>query len=115
MAIDNVTRLHRPTPKTPVISFYESNFQGTDQNLHNPVVISVIVGNFIVEKNLIDQGSSADILFYSTFEKMQLTEVSLTPCKGDLIGFSGERVDIRGAIWLRTMFNSQPKAKTIDV
>ncbi|WOL20688.1 hypothetical protein Cni_G29493 [Canna indica] len=46
---------------------------------------------------------------------MQLTEALLTPCKWDLIGFSGERVVVRGALWLRTIFDSRPKAKTIDV
>ncbi|WOL20482.1 hypothetical protein Cni_G29287 [Canna indica] len=85
------------------------------ESLHDSVVISVIVGNFIVKKVLVNQGSSIDILFYSTFEKMQLTEASLTPCKGDLVGFSGEMIDVRKAIWLRTTFNSQPKEKTIDV
>ncbi|WOL05255.1 hypothetical protein Cni_G13982 [Canna indica] len=54
--------------------------------------------NFIIKKVLVDQGSSTDILFYSTFEKIQLTEASFTPCKGDLVGFSGERVDVRRAI-----------------
>ncbi|WOL01179.1 hypothetical protein Cni_G09893 [Canna indica] len=63
----------------------------------------------------VDQGSLTDILLYSTFEKMQLTKASLTLCKGDLVGFPGERVNVRGAIWLRTMFDSQPKVKTIDV
>ncbi|WOL00744.1 hypothetical protein Cni_G09457 [Canna indica] len=63
---------------------------------------------------LVDQGSSGGILFHSTFEKMQLTEASFIVCKGDLVGFSRERIDVCGAIWLRTTFNSQPKAKTID-
>ncbi|WOL05094.1 hypothetical protein Cni_G13817 [Canna indica] len=64
---------------------------------------------------LVDQGCLTDILFYSTFEKMQLIEASLTTCKGDLVGYFEERVDVCGAIWLRTTFNSQPKAKAIDV
>ncbi|WOL07652.1 hypothetical protein Cni_G16397 [Canna indica] len=54
--------------------------------------------NFIVKKVLVDQDSSTDILFYTTFEKMQLTEASLIPYKGDLVVFSRKRVDVRGAI-----------------
>ncbi|WOL01432.1 hypothetical protein Cni_G10148 [Canna indica] len=83
MAVNNVVRLCRPAPKILIISFYEFSFQGTNQNLHDPVIIYVIIGNFIIKKVIVDQGSSPDILFYSTFEKMQLTEASLTPCKED--------------------------------
>ncbi|WOL20470.1 hypothetical protein Cni_G29275 [Canna indica] len=115
MAVNSGTDPCQPIPKTLIIVFYESNFRETDQNLHDPIIISVIAGNFIIKKVHVDQGSSADILFHSTFQKMQLTKASLTPSKGDLVGFSGEMVDIRGAMWLRTAFNSKSKVKIIDV
>ncbi|WOL03954.1 hypothetical protein Cni_G12674 [Canna indica] len=62
-----------------------------------------------------DQGSLIDILPYFTFEKMQLTETSLSPCNRDLVGFSRKRVNVQGSIWLRTMFDSQSKAKMTDM
>ncbi|WOL20054.1 hypothetical protein Cni_G28856 [Canna indica] len=115
MAINDTTRPQRPHIRIPVISFYESDFQGIDNNLHDPVVIFVIVEKFIIGKVLVDQGSSVDILPHSTFRKMQLTEVSLHPYNGDLVGFSGGLVNIRGSMWMRTTFDSPPKAKMINV
>ena len=56
-----------------------------------------------------------DILFFSTFKKMQLSEFALHPCNGDLVSFSGERVNARSYIWLTTTFGTEPKSKLIDV
>lgn len=44
------------------ITFSYSDFQGTDRNQEDPMVIIVEVENFAVKKVLIDQGSSVDIL-----------------------------------------------------
>ncbi|WOL11624.1 hypothetical protein Cni_G20388 [Canna indica] len=57
---------------------------------------------------LVDQGSSADVLFYSTLEKMCINETSLHPYHEDFIGFSGQRVIVRGYLWLTTMLSSPP-------
>ena len=40
-----------------VISFFDHDFKGTDQNLHDPMVISLVVRNYTVQKVLVDQGS----------------------------------------------------------
>ncbi|WOL17528.1 hypothetical protein Cni_G26321 [Canna indica] len=115
MAIDNTIHSYGPIPKTLIISYYEFDFQRIDKNLHDSVVIFVIAGNFIIKKVIVDQGSSVVIFPHSIFEKMQLAKASLSPCNGDLVGFLGEKVNVRGAIWLKTTFNSQLKAKTINV
>ena len=73
-----------------VILFFDSNFKGIDQNLLNHVVISTVTEYWIIEKVLIDQGSSTNILYLPTFKKMQLLESSLKPYHGDLIEFSSE-------------------------
>ncbi|XP_072066710.1 uncharacterized protein [Arachis hypogaea] len=39
----------------------------------------------------------------------------MQPSSGELIGFSGERVPIRGHIWLKTTMGNTPLSKTIDV
>ena len=38
----------------PVISFSDLDFKGIDQNLHDHMVISIITGNYIVRKVLVD-------------------------------------------------------------
>jgi len=40
---------------------------------NDPVVISVVTTGSKVHKVLIDQGSSADVMFWSTFNKLQLS------------------------------------------
>ena len=54
----------------PPITFLDSDFQGTDPNQDDHMVITMEVENFAVKKVLIDQGSSVDILYWKTFNKM---------------------------------------------
>nr|KYP44698.1 Retrovirus-related Pol polyprotein from transposon 297 family [Cajanus cajan] len=52
------------------------------------MVISVEIHNCIVKKTLIDQGSSADILYWNTFKQLGIPEEELTPYNEPLIGFA---------------------------
>ena len=70
----------------------------TDQNLYDPVVIFVVIRNYIIKKVLVDEGSSVDILYASTLQKMQMPESNLNPYNGDLVGFFGEPVNVLGVI-----------------
>jgi len=56
--------------RMPPITFLDSDFQGTDPNQDDHMVITMEVENFAVKKVLIDQGSSVDILYWKTFNKM---------------------------------------------
>ncbi|XP_025627281.1 uncharacterized protein [Arachis hypogaea] len=106
----------QPTNKNkPEISFIPKDYKANDQNLDDPVVITTQVGEPLVKKILMDPGSSADVLFYSTFQKMKLSDKNLQHSSGELVGFSGERVSIRGYIWLQTTFGEYPNSKTIDI
>ncbi|XP_025680798.1 uncharacterized protein [Arachis hypogaea] len=99
----------------PEISFVPRDFKANDRNLDDPVVITAQVKDPLVKKILMDPGSSADVLFYLTFQKMKLSDKNLQPSLGELVGFSGERVSIRGYIWLQTTFGEYPNSKTIDI
>ena len=56
-----------------VISFLDDDIWKI-QNLHNDVVVvSTMIANYDVKKILIDNESSTNILFYSTFSQMQLS------------------------------------------
>uniref|UniRef100_A0A151UHV5 Gag-pol polyprotein n=2 Tax=Cajanus cajan TaxID=3821 RepID=A0A151UHV5_CAJCA len=79
----------------PPITFTDRDFQGVDPVQDDPMVISVEINNYIVRKTLVDQGSSADILYWKTFEQLDIPEQELTPYDEPLVGFSGERVDTR--------------------
>nr|KYP44308.1 Transposon Ty3-G Gag-Pol polyprotein [Cajanus cajan] len=70
----------------------------------DPMVISVEIHNCIVKKTLVDQGSSADILYWNTFKQLGISERELVPYDDPLVGFAGERVNTKGYIKLFTRF-----------
>ncbi|XP_020204643.1 uncharacterized protein LOC109789979 [Cajanus cajan] len=77
------------------------------------MVISVEIHNCIVQKRLVDQGSSADILYCNTFKQLGIPEVELIPYNEPLVGFSGERVQTKGYIKLSTASTlTEPKLET---
>ncbi|RDX97869.1 hypothetical protein CR513_19309, partial [Mucuna pruriens] len=78
-----------------------------------PMVISVIVAEYKVERVLIDQGSSTNILYWSTFRKMGLRH--LTEYSGTLYDFAGERVPIKGIVELETIFGERSGVITISI
>ena len=53
---------------------------------------------------LVDQGSSADVMFWSTFNKLRLSLDLLRPYTGCLYGFADNQVEVRGYLELRTTF-----------
>ncbi|RDY13151.1 hypothetical protein CR513_01974, partial [Mucuna pruriens] len=55
-----------------------------------PMVISVVTAEYKVERVLIAQGSSANILFWSTCKRLGLQLADLEACVGKLYGFASE-------------------------
>nr|XP_025640917.1 uncharacterized protein LOC112735606 [Arachis hypogaea] len=115
LAIEGTIQPKKDKEPDVTISFNQSDFKSASPNLDDPVVISIQAGKLLVRKTLLDPGSSADVLFYSTFTKMKLSEKLIQPSSGELIGFSGERVPIMGHIWLKTTMGEIPMSKSIDI
>ncbi|XP_072074432.1 uncharacterized protein [Arachis hypogaea] len=103
------------TNPQPEVTFTQADFNSSIQNLDDPVVITLQLGDLLVKKVLLDPESSADVLFYSTFQKMKLSDNMLQSTGGDLVGFSGERVPILGSVWLHTTLGEHPLSKTNDI
>ena len=61
---------------------------------------------------LVDQGSSTDVMFWSTFNKLQLSLDQLRPYTGCLYGFVRDQVEVRGPIELRTTFTNGVASRT---
>jgi len=68
------------------------------------VVISVVTAGRRVHRVLVDQGSSVDVMFWLTFNKLQLSPDQLRPYTGCLYGFAGDQVEVCGHIELRRTF-----------
>ncbi|XP_072090558.1 uncharacterized protein [Arachis hypogaea] len=103
------------TNQQPEVTFTHAYFNSSIQNLDDPVVVTLQLGDLLVKKVLLDPRSSADVLFYSTFQKMKLSDNMLQSTGGDLVGFSGERVPILGSVWLQTTLGEHPLSETNDI
>ena len=75
----------------------------------NPLVILLKIENFNVHCVLIDNGSSADIIYLSTFQQMKIDKEKLWPFNSPLVSFSGDKVYPKGIVTLtivaRTLLN----------
>ena len=57
---------------------------------------------------LVDNGSSADILYYLSFQQMRIDKERLVPTNAPLVGFGGTRVFPLGVVTLSIMVGNYP-------
>lgn len=85
---------------------------------HNDaLVIRLQLGDCLVQRVLVDQGSSAEIIYYSLFKELGLSEVALRSATVPLIGFNGAMVWPLGLITLSVKAgtkNQETKFVVID-
>ncbi|XP_068486579.1 uncharacterized protein [Phaseolus vulgaris] len=96
---------------------WESDLVFTKANLrdNDPMVISVVTARRRVHRVLVDQGSSADVMFWSTFNKLQLSPNLLRPYTGCLYGFARDQVEVQGYLELRTTFTDRTTSRTKSI
>jgi hypothetical protein len=68
------------------ITVTEENFKLKSANHNDAMVIEVNIAGWVIGKTLVDNGSSTDILFLKTFEKMNLIQHMLHPPEYPLQG-----------------------------
>ncbi|RDY04851.1 hypothetical protein CR513_11378, partial [Mucuna pruriens] len=95
-----------------IISF-EKEDRRCDQVGDEPMVIWVAAEGFKIERVLIDQGSSANILYGSTYRKLGLSK--LREMRGCLYGFLGEKVPTKGIVEIETTFGECSNTRRIPV
>ena len=82
------------------ITFSDLDLEGCQHPHDDPLVVRAVVANKTVHRVLVDNGSSADIIFASAFNKMGIGRERLEPVNTHLLGFSGEKVLPLGSIQL---------------
>jgi len=82
----------------PDLFFTTTDLQDVVPHDNDPVVISVVTVDRKVHHVLVDQGSSADVMFWSTLNKPQLSPDLLRPYDGSLYGLAGDQVEVWGHI-----------------
>ena len=97
------------------ITFLESDMEGCQHPHDDPLVIRVVVANKIVHRVLVDNGSSADIIFALAFDKIDIRMEKLALVNAHLRGFSGERVLHLGSIQLVLTLGDPPCQATTTV
>ena len=90
------------------ITFSDSYLEGCQHPHDDPLVVSAVVANKTVHRVLLDNGSSADIIFASAFDKMGIGREKIDPVNTHLRGFSGEKVLPLGSIQLELTLGEPP-------
>ena len=98
-----------------IITFSDSDMKGCQHPHDDPLIIKAIVANKTVHRVLVNNGSSADIIVSSTFDKMGIGREKLEPLNAYLRGFSGERVLPLGSIQLVLTLGEPPCQATTTV
>ncbi|KAK2997506.1 hypothetical protein RJ639_026438 [Escallonia herrerae] len=88
------------TVPAATITFFDDDLKGIKIPHDDPLVITIKAGNFDVKRVLIDNGSSAEILFHDAFEKMNIPTDRLRKMDTPLYGFSNHPVAAEGIIAL---------------
>jgi hypothetical protein len=102
----------RPEWAKVPITFTEEDFK-LKSTIHNDaMVIEVNIAGWIIGKILVDNGSSANILFLKTFEKMNMSQHMLHPPEYPLQGFGGKPIKPVGKISLPVSFEDLDNART---
>jgi hypothetical protein len=94
------------------ITFTKEDFKLKSAIDNDTMVIKVNIAGCIIGKVLVDNGSSADILFLKTFEKMNMSQHMLHPPEYPLQGLRGKPIKSVGKISLPVSFGDLDNART---
>ena len=86
--------------ESPIIRFSEEDARRLHYLHDDALFVSIRVEDYNMHRVLVDNGSSADILYYPAFQQMGISRERLIPTNAPFIGFGGTRVLPLGAITL---------------
>uniref|UniRef100_A0A2N9FIS9 Uncharacterized protein n=1 Tax=Fagus sylvatica TaxID=28930 RepID=A0A2N9FIS9_FAGSY len=114
--VHNIMVVQRP-PKNirlddQIISFSEEDARGTHQPHDDALVITINIAGFTTRRVMVDNGSSADILYLPAYQQMRLDKDKLRPMDAPLVGFTGDKVCPVGIVTLPITVGTHPK--TVD-
>nr|XP_023903890.1 uncharacterized protein LOC112015689 [Quercus suber] len=92
-----------------VIEFSEEDARRLHQPHDDVFVVSIRVKDYNTHQVLVDNGSSADIIYYPAFQQKRIDRERLAPTNAPLIGFGGTRVFPLGAVILSVTVGDYPQ------
>jgi len=72
------------------VTFHESDTNGLDRPHNNPLVITLTIGDFNVERVLVDTVSTLEIIFLTSLREMKVDMTQIVPTLRHVLGFSGK-------------------------
>ena len=98
-----------PRIDNPVINFSEDDTRRLHHPYDDALVVSLQIGDYNMHGVLMDNGSSADILYYPAFQQMRINREQSTSKNAPLVGFRGTKVFPLGAITLAVTTGDYPQ------
>ncbi|XP_057505675.1 uncharacterized protein LOC130788974 [Actinidia eriantha] len=83
----------------PPITFNNDDLRGLHLPHDDALVVAAVISNFNVQRILVDNGISADILFILAFNNMKIGLDKLHPFHTPLVGFGGNTTHLLG--WIK--------------
>ena len=80
--------------------FSEEDARGVKQPHDDPLVIMLIIEGFNTRRILMDNGSSADIIYLSAFQQLKLDPRRPHPFNSPLVSFNGDKVYLKDIVTL---------------
>jgi len=107
----------RQTNSAPDVDlvFSQADLQGVIPHDYDAMVISLIAAGRRVHHVLVDQGSSADVMFLTTFNRLRLSMDQLKPYVRRLYGLTGNEVEVHGYVELSTTFTDNLSSRTTNI
>ncbi|KAJ9566630.1 hypothetical protein OSB04_002596, partial [Centaurea solstitialis] len=99
------------------ITFDQDDTQGVHRKHHDALVIQLTIGNCSTKRILIDEGSSANVIFADTLKFMRIERSEIVRRSTTLIGFNGDPMNTLGEIILPVFakgINKQTKFNVVD-
>ena len=88
--------------------FLEKDARKVKQPHDDPLVIVIMIEGFNTIRVLVDNGSSADIIYLSAFQQLKVEQKILCPFESPLVSFSGDKVYPCGIVTLTITASSYP-------
>ena len=98
-----------------VISFTKEDARRLHHPHEDALVTNLTIANFNTQWVLVDNGSSANIIYYLAFQQIRIGKERLIPSNVPQIGFGGMKVMPVGSITLPVTIGTYPQQITKDI
>ena len=92
-----------------IITISEDDARRIHQPHDDALVVTMTIVGFITRWVLIDNGSSANVIYLSAYQQMKIDKERLRPIDIPLVGFTGDKVKPSGVVSLMIEADTYPK------